>query len=71
MKVLPAFTPSTSPVVGFTDAIAVLLLLHEPKPSVFVNTVVASWHTELAPLIAAGGVFTVTAVSAIQPDDTV
>ena len=48
---MPEATPVTSPVDEFTVAIAVLLLVQAPPPTVLLKVVVAAGHTEVVPLI--------------------
>jgi len=68
---VPAAIPLTRPVFEPTVASNVLLLVHVPPPELFVSVVVAPTHTVLAPPIVAGEVFTVTLVTAKQPEGTV
>ena len=59
-------TPVTTPVAGFTVAIAVLLLLHVPVPEASVKTSVAPGHIGVVPVIVGGIAITLTVVVAIQ-----
>lgn len=69
----PAATPVTSPVVAFTVAAAVLLLLHVPPPvPLLVNMAVLPAHNMFVPLTvpAAGRLPTVTTVDAVANPHT-
>ena len=59
--------PVTTPVAGTTVATAVLLLLHVPPPTLFVNDVVCPAHTVAVPPIEAGAAFTVILFDVKQP----
>ena len=63
---LPIDTPVTTPVLAFTVATAVLLLVHVPVPDALVSVVDVPAHVPLLPAIAASA-FTVTVVVAVQP----
>jgi hypothetical protein len=54
MVAVPAATPVTNPVLEFTVAILVLLLLHVPPTVVFANWVVNPAQTLNVPVIGAG-----------------
>ena len=66
MVAVPADTPLTLPDAS-TDAIAALLVLHDPPDTVSDNVVVAPTHTVDAPVITPpdGDVFTVNDVVAL------
>ena len=51
MVALPAVTPVTTPVLGFTVATAVLLLLHTPPAGVALKVVVPPTIVPIVPLI--------------------
>jgi hypothetical protein len=70
MTAVPAETPVTSPVLVFTVATAVLLLLHVPPVAVFERVVVPFEHKVVFPVIGARGL-TVTVVVSEQPVDIV
>ena len=59
--------PVTTPVVGTTVATAVLLLLHVPPPTLFVNDVVSPAQILAVPPIEAGLVLTVILFDVKQP----
>ena len=63
----PPPTPVTIPVSEPTEALAVLLLLHEPPETASVNVIAEPAHTEVAPLIEPGTEVTVTITVAVQP----
>jgi hypothetical protein len=62
-------TPEETPVAvaPLIEAIAGLLLVHVPPPTVLVKVVDEPTHTLVAPPIAAGAGLTVTGVLAVQP----
>jgi hypothetical protein len=53
MMTVPAATPDTTPVVP-TDAIEVLLLLHEPPEVASLKLMVEATHTEDGPVMGRG-----------------
>ena len=63
MVAVPAATPLTTPVVGFTEAIAALLLLQVPPVPVVARVAVAPGQSGETPLMlpASGAAFTLTA----------
>jgi hypothetical protein len=67
---VPAETPYTIPVVGFTVAIVVGAIDHVPPAGVLPNAVVFPTQTSRVPVIGVGAVVTVTIVVAIQPEVT-
>ena len=77
MVEVPAAAPVTTPVVAFTVAAAVLLLLHAPPPlPLLVNVVDEPAHTADAPVIAPALARALTVISCVavevpQPLDTV
>jgi hypothetical protein len=52
--VVPATTPVTSPLVGFTVAVVVGLFVHVPPDMALPNVIVELTHTALAPVIRPG-----------------
>jgi hypothetical protein len=50
------------------DAIAVLLLCHEPPPVLLASVVVTPAQTTAAPVIEAGSGFIVTVIAVKQPE---
>lgn len=66
MVTVPPATPVTIPLDIPTDAIAGLLLLHDPPVTALPNGVELPWHTLNVPVNGAGA-STVTAVEATQP----
>ena len=63
----PPPTPVTTPLSEPTEALAVLLLLHEPPETASVNVITEPAHTEAAPLMEPGTELTDTIVVAVQP----
>ena len=63
MFVVPLATVVTRPLL-FIVAFAVLELVHVPPPTVLLKVTVLPRHAELAPVIAAGAVFTVMPLAA-------
>ena len=58
MVALPAATPNTAPVVGFTVAVDGALELQVPPPVAFVNVVVAPTQTDELPEMGPTVLFT-------------
>jgi len=65
MVTVPLLTPLTSPVEGFTNATAVLLLVHKPPVTELLSNVVL--QTSVLPVIDAGMLFTLAAATAVHP----
>lgn len=63
---LPDETPVTTPVVGSTVALPVLLLLHTPPVVASLSAMVDPLHAVVGPVIA-GSVFTVIAMPTEHP----
>ena len=59
MLAVPAVTPVTTPVVEFTVATPVVLLLHVPPAVASASVMVWYWQTTVGPVIATGREFTV------------
>jgi hypothetical protein len=70
MVTVPPLIPVTTP-VDDTVAFVALLLLHVPPGVASASDIVLPWHTTDEPVIAAGGVPTVTIAEAAQPLDSV
>ena len=64
---MPAATPVTRPVVEFTVAWAIALLVHVPPAVASLKAEVKPTHTFEVPVMAEGVVLTVIRVVAIQP----
>ena len=60
VAVPPEPTAVTTPVADPTEAIAVLLLLHEPPGVLLLRVTVEPWQPTVAPAIADGVAITVT-----------
>ncbi len=67
MVQVPAATPVTTPVAMFTEAIAVLLLLHVPPETALLSVLVPLTGIDVMPDIAAGAGVTFTPLMAVQP----
>lgn len=63
--------PVTTPVVVFTVAFVVALLLHVPPPVALASVVVEPMHTDGVPVFTEGAAFTVTNVVRSQPSAVV
>jgi hypothetical protein len=68
MVAVLAVTPVTVPVIKFTVATDVLLLVHVPNPAASLNVVFEPLHTVIVPKILGGAAFTVTTVVADPPE---
>ena len=66
MVVVPPARPLTSPVLTFTDAMVVLLLVQLPPVAASARVVALPWHTLAVPVMG-NGVLTETMVVAMQP----
>jgi hypothetical protein len=67
MVVVPVVIPITKPVVLPTVALTALLLLHVPPAGVAASVVALVAQILVVPVIAAGRLFTVTILVAVQP----
>ena len=67
---MPTDTPVTTP-EGDIVATVVVLLLQIPPPVEQLNAEVVAMHNPVAPVMAAGDVFTVTAVVILHPVDNI
>ena len=65
--VVPAVSPFTTPVVGFTGATDGALLIHVPLPVASVSVIVDPMQTPVGPDIIPGAGFIVITVLVEQP----
>lgn len=66
---MPVATPVTTPVVAFTVAIEILLLLHVPPETALPRVLVPLTGMDVMPVIVEGAGVTETALTAVQPPD--
>ena len=72
MLAVPVLIPVTTPVLRFTLARDVLLLLHVPVPAGLLSVVVPlGMHSVAVPVLAPGIAFTVTTAVLAQPKELV
>ena len=64
---VPVAKPPASPLAEPIDTTPGLLLLHVPPLYASLKTVVALWHMDVTPEMAAGVWFTVIVLIAVQP----
>jgi len=71
MVAVPALMPNSTPVMGYTYAIEVLLLLHVPPLTVLLSGLFCPPQIIGSPVIVAGTGYTLATTDLVQPDAVV